>query len=191
MNIMHRIRIYHIVQAFLAVLSFVTGELGVIHAWLGYGVAVVIVFRLFWVLSGERQLGLTRFHPIFTGLTVGNFMAHPAISKTLILGIALSLIGATVTGVALDRGKTFGVATIAAEVIAPAYADGDDKKYAKRKYEREHRDEQDGFVEEAHEALSNLMIFFVVMHAAYMTLFRWPLARFMLFIYRDGSDRTS
>ena len=186
MNIMHRIRIYHMVQAFLAVLSFVTGELGVIHAWLGYGVAVVIVFRLFWVLSGERQLGLTRFHPIFTGLTVGNFMAHPAISKTLILGIALSLIGATVTGIALDRGKILGVMTVAAEVIAPAYADGDDKKY-----ERERKDEQDGFVEEAHEFLSNLMIFFVVMHAAYMTLFRWPLARFMLFISKDGSDRTS
>ncbi len=188
---MHRIRIYHIVQALLAVLSFVTGELGVIHAWLGYGVAVVIVFRLFWVLSGERQLGLTRFHPIFAGLTVGNFMAHPAISKTLILGIALSLIGATVTGIALDKGKTLGVTTVTAEVIAPAYADGDDKKYAKREHERERKDEQDGFIEEAHEALSNLMIFFVVIHAAYMTLFRWPLARFMLFISKDGSDRTS
>ena len=172
MSVMHRIRIYHIVQALLAALSFVTGELGVIHAWLGYGVAVVIIFRLLWALSGERQLGLTRFHPTFIGLKVDNFLAHPAISKTLMLGIALSLIGATVTGIALDRGKTLGVTAVAE----------DNKKPAKRKHKREREDEQDGFVEEAHEALSNLMMFFVAMHITYIILFRWPLAKFMLFI---------
>lgn len=190
MSVIHRIRTYHTVQAILAVLCFMTGELGVIHAWLGYGVAVVIVFRLLWTLSGERQLGLTRFHPSFEGLKVGNFMAHPAISKTLMLGIALSMIGATVTGIVLDQNKTPEITTVAAEGISPAHADEGDKKYAKRKYKREREDEQDGFVEEAHEALSNLMIFFVAMHITYIILFRWPLARFMLFISKDRPIKT-
>jgi len=186
---MRRIRTYHAVQAILAILSFVTGELGVIHAWLGYGVAVVIVFRLLWVLSGERQLGLTRFHPSFEGLNVGNFLAHPAISKALMLGIALSLIGATLTGIALDQGKALG-ATAAAEVIAPAYADGNEKKYVQRNDKGGREDEQDGFVEEAHEALSNLMMFFIAMHITYIVLFRWPLAKFMLFISKDRAAKT-
>lgn len=190
MSVMRRIRIYHAVQAILAVLSFVTGELGVIHAWLGYGVAVVIVFRLLWALSGERQLGLTRFHPSFEGLNVGNFLAHPAISKALMLGIALSLIGATLTGIALDRGKAVGATAAAAEVIAPAHANGDEKKYAQRKHNGERENEQDGFIEEAHEALSNLMMFFVAMHIAYIVLFRWPLAKFMLFISKDRAAKT-
>ncbi len=190
MSVIHRIRTYHTVQAILAVLCFMTGELGVIHAWLGYGVAAVIVFRLLWTLSGERQLGLTRFHPLFEGLSVGNFMAHPAISKTLMLGIALSLIGATVTGIILDQSKTPEITAVADEIIAPAYADGNDKKYAKRKHKREREDEQDSFVEEVHEALSNLMIFFVAMHITYIILFRRPLAKFMLFISKDRPAKT-
>ncbi|AGK56908.1 cytochrome B561 [Hyphomicrobium denitrificans 1NES1] len=36
---------------------------GLIHAWLGYGVAAVIVLQLLWALSGERQVGLMRFYP--------------------------------------------------------------------------------------------------------------------------------
>jgi cytochrome b len=108
------------------------------------------------------------------------------------LGIFLSLIGATVTGVALDRGKTVGM-TAAAEVIAPAYADGDKKRDLKSAFKGEHEnegDEEDGLLEEAHEALSNLMMVFVAMHIAYIILFRWPLARFMLFISKGGSSRT-
>jgi cytochrome b561 len=38
-------------------------------------------------------------------------------------------------------------------------------------------------MEEIHEALSNLVILLVVLHAGYVLLFRRPLARFML--YRD------
>ena len=192
MSAIDRIRAYHATQAVLALLSFVTGELEVVHAWLGYSVGGIIVLRLLWTLSGESQFGLTRFHPSFEGLSARNFLSHPAISKTLMLGIFLSLIGATVTGVALDRGKTVGT-TAAAEVIAPAYADGDKKRDLKSVLKGEHEnegDEEDGLLEEAHEALSNLMMVFVAMHIAYIILFRWPLARFMLFISKGGSSRT-
>jgi cytochrome b len=83
--------------------------------------------------------------------------------------------------------------TAATEVIAPAYADGDKKRDLKSVLKGEHEnegDEEDGLLEEAHEALSNLMMVFVVMHIAYIILFRWPLARFMLFISKGGSSRT-
>lgn len=41
MNVMNRMRLY--------------------HAWLGYGVAGLIVLRLLWASGGERQAGLMRF----------------------------------------------------------------------------------------------------------------------------------
>ena len=63
MIMLNRIRLYHITLALLAMLAYFTGELGLIHAWLGYGVAAVILLRLIWALSGERQVGLSRFFP--------------------------------------------------------------------------------------------------------------------------------
>ena len=90
-------------MAILALLAFVTGELGIIHIWLGYGVAAVIIFRLLWALNGHKQLGLSRFYPDFDGISVSNLMTHPAISKIFLLGIALSVILVTLTGILLDN----------------------------------------------------------------------------------------
>lgn len=177
MSIMHRIRIYHATLACSALLAYLTGELGLVHAWLGYGVAIVITLRLLWALSGERQVGLMRFYPSFEGLKFDNAFTHPSISKSLMLGIAVCLILATGTGIALDKGKSIGLAN--AEIITSAYADDDEKKAS------------NGFMSEAleasHELFANLMLLFVGMHVAYIVLFKFPLAKFMLFVpKKDG-----
>ena len=175
---MHRIRIYHATLATLAILAYLTGELGLVHAWLGYGVAIVITLRLLWALSGERQVGLMRFYPSFEGLKFDNAFTHPSISKTLILGIAVSLILATGTGIALDKGKSIGLAN--AELISNAYADDEDE-------------ESKGFLsealEESHELFANLMLLFVGMHVTYIVLFKFPLAKFMLFVPKKDSTK--
>lgn len=179
MNIMHRIRIYHATLASLALLSYLTGEFGLIHAWLGYGVAIVINLRLLWALSGERQVGLMRFYPSFEGLKFDNAFTHPSISKSLMLGIAVSLILTTGTGIALDKGKSIGLANT--EIIASAYADDDEKKESK------------GFLsevlEESHELFANLLLLFVGMHVTYIVLFKFPLAKFMLFIAKTSTKK--
>lgn len=146
MSLMHKVRVYHAALAALTLLAYLSGDLGVVHDVLGYGVAVIIFLRLIWAVFNPRQLGLNRFYPDFDGLRFDNAYRHPAVSKALILGIAVTLIGATVTGVALEGGE-------------------------------------DEFIEDIHEALSNLLMVFVVAHGAYLLLFKRPLARFML--YRD------
>ncbi len=168
---MSRIRIYHAILATLSVLAYLTGELGIIHAWLGYGVAAVIMLRLLWALSGERQVGLMRFYPSFEGLNLNNALTHPAISKSLLLGIALSLLAATGTGIALDQGDALGLAN--ADLVAGAYADDNGAKHG--------RDEE-GLLSEAHEFFANIMLLFVGMHVAYLLFFKRPLAKYMLFI---------
>lgn len=92
MSIMHRIRIYHAVLAVLAILAYLTGDDDSIHAWLGYAVAAVIVFRLLWALTGNPHVGLMRFYPKFEGLNLSNAFTHHAITKTFMLGIAVSLL---------------------------------------------------------------------------------------------------
>ena len=177
MSLMHKVRFYHAGLAVFTVLAYLSGDFGLVHDWLGYVVAAVLAMRLLWAIFNPRQLGLNRFYPNFDGLRFDNAYRHPAVSKALILGIALTLVGATLSGVAMDGGRAIGLADagIGISVIRTAHADEDGRG------EHGDRREGDDFMEEIHESLSNLVILFVVLHAGYLLLFKFPLARFMLF----------
>lgn len=183
MTIIHRIRFYHAALAILATLSYVTGEFGIIHSWLGYGVVLVIILRLLWALSGERQVGLIRFYPSFEGFGASNIFTHPAISKIFILSIIISLIAVSLTGIAIDKGKAIGFTNV--KLLANANAsdhhenDGEDDD-----------DEKEGFLTETHEFFANLMLLFVGMHVAYLFTFKRPLAKFMLFVPNRKNKET-
>lgn len=66
--------------------------------------------------------------------------------------------GATVSGVAMDGGRAIGLAGVRTDftIVGSAYADDHD-----REKHGEDRDEH-GIMEEIHEALSSLVILFVV-----------------------------
>ena len=183
MDVLRIIRAQHAALAILATLAYATGELGIVHAWLGYAVALAIVFRLLLVLSGERQLGLMRYYPKFRGLKLGNLATHPAISRTLLLGIAACLIGVTLTGVTMDRGHAIGLSggTVAGVAVS-SVAMADDGK--RDKGEGGKREKDEGVLGEFHETLANLLLTLVLLHVAYLLLFKWPLARFMLFLQK-------
>lgn len=174
MTIMQKIRAYHATLAILSILSYATGELGIIHSWLGYGVAAAIAFRLLWALSGNPHVGLMRFYPSFEGLNLTNVFTHPSITKVFMLGIALSLMAVTTTGIAMDKGKDLGLAKAA--VIATAYADDAKDEHGKNE------SLYDEALEEGHELFANLLLLFVGLHISYLLLFKRPLAKFMLFL---------
>lgn len=172
MSMMQRIRAYHATLAVLAVAAYLSAEWDVVHALLGYAVAAILVLRLVAGLSGMPQLGLSRFYPQFEGLRLDNALAHPAISRALLMGIALSLAGVSLTGVALDGGRTLGVAAIAQPALADEHGSGGGE------------DDEGGVIGEAHEFFANALVLFVLAHVAYLFAFKRPLARFMLFLDR-------
>lgn len=180
MTLLHRIRLFHATLALLVVIAYLTAEAGAIHDWLGYGVAIAILFRLVWMTTGLPQLGLQRFYPNFEGLRLGNALTHPAISKTLLFGIALSLFATTATGIAMDGGRTLGLSKSA--IVAPAYAD-DDGRGGKDS------DREEGPLGELHETMGNLLMLIVILHVSYLLLFKRPLALFMLFASKAGTAR--
>jgi len=186
MHVMRRLRLYHAALAVLVVLAYVTGGDNFFHAWLGYGIAAIIFVRLAWALTGIPQLGLMRFYPHFEGLRLTAAMTHPAISRTLLLGIAACLIAVTLTGIAMDRGHARSVADKAVTASAPA----DDEKVVGR--EAHDAREAEDLLGEAHEAFANLLMLIIITHVTYLLLFKKQVALFMLFFHtpekRDGSQ---
>jgi cytochrome b len=195
MNIMNRVRLYHALLAVLAIAAYLTGETGPVHAWLGYGVSAVIVLRLLWALGGERQVGLMRFYPDFGALKLKGAATHPAISRVLMLGIALCLLTVTGTGIAMDQGRSIGLGTPRAESAAPAQ--GAEGRIRYRDAEHREDDEEgdrgehgeDGPLSEVHEIAGTLLLVFVGLHVTYLLLFKRPLAKFMLFLPRTGKKK--
>ena len=175
MAVMHRIRIFHAFLAITVLAAYFSAETGLIHAWLGYGVAALIAFRLIWALSGAPQLGLERFYPSFKDLHLKGIATHPAISRLLLACIALSVIGATGTGITMDKGRSLQPASFSSLSFS-----------AEREESEESEDESGEVYEEAHELLANLAMAFVVMHVLYLLAFKRPLARFMLFANKSA-----
>lgn len=190
MSVMQKLRAYHAALGGLVILAFVSGEAGLIHLVLGYAIAVLIVGRLLAVFSGLPQLGLSRFYPHFEGLTLNTAATHPAISKTLLAGIAAALIAVTVTGIQLDRAQpnaaprqTAG-APAAPAGIAVARADSA-RDRGEARGQGEHRgkaEREGGGSDDLHEFFANLLMLLVAAHVAYLLLFKRSLARFMLFL---------
>jgi len=177
MNALYRLRLSHAALAVFATAAYLTGEEGSIHQWLGYGVAAIVIVRIGLAFTGAPQLGLMRFYPSFDGLRLGNLTTHPAISRTLLAGIAICVIGAVATGIVMDKGRTLGFA--AAFMLPVAMADDDADDEAAEGQLREGK-EEDG-MEEIHEVFSNVLLILVALHIAYLFAFKRPLARFMLF----------
>lgn len=185
---MQRLRIYHLFLAMLVLAAYFTGDDDRVHAWLGYGVAAVIAVRMLMALAGAPQLGLMRFYPQFEGLKLGTALTHPAISRSLLLGIAVCTIGAVGTGIWMDRGHTFGISGPPSENLRAESAQvlsvekrGDDEE-AERHGAGRSEDESEEALEEAHELLANLLLALVAAHVTYLVLFKRPLAQFMLFL---------
>lgn len=189
MSAMHRLRLYHIILAPVVLLAYFSSEWERVHSWLGYGVALVILIRLTMAAMGLPQLGLERFYPHFTGLDLGRITTHPAISRTILLAIAISLISVTATGLIMDKGRTLTGATLSGASIEPQPAtvverrdgrdDDDDHK-------RRGKHEEEGPLSEVHEFFGNLLLLLVGGHVAYLLAFKRPLARFMLFLPPQG-----
>jgi len=192
---MNRVRLYHALLAILAIAAYLTGEMDPAHAWLGYGVAGVIVLRLLWALGGERQVGLMRFYPKFEGLKLKGAATHPAISRVLMLGIALSLLTVTGTGIAMDQGRSIGFGKSSAERAEPASVPEGrvNLSYPEEDEESEEAGEEDGEegpLSEIHELAGNLLLPLVGMHVAYLLMFKRPLAKFMLFVPRGAKKKS-
>ncbi|MEQ8234838.1 MAG: cytochrome b/b6 domain-containing protein [Gammaproteobacteria bacterium] len=180
--VIHRLRAFHAALAILVLLAYLTGDDDSLHYWLGYAVALLILVRLIWGLAGVPQLGLMKYYPRFEGLKLNNAMTHPAISRSLLMAIAVSLTLAVATGIAMDQGRTLGFGLMSdSGSLAGTASD-----HRRRKEHDRHHPE---WLEETHELAGNLVVIAVSLHVTYLLIWKRPLALFMLFLSRPGARR--
>ncbi len=187
---MKSLRAWHAMIAVLAIAAYLAEDTEPLHQLLGYGVIILIALRLLMAMLGSGALGLQRFYPKFHDLKLGTVFTHPAISRTLLLGIAVALLGVTTTGVLMDQGKTLqSIEARSTGVSLPEYlvAGDDDARPTGAggdEVTQGEGDDEEGLLGEVHEFLANLLIGLVALHVSYLILFKWPLARFMLFVWK-------
>ncbi|CAN2533720.1 hypothetical+protein [Methylocapsa aurea] len=187
MTLPEKVRLYHAALAGLALSAYVSGELGPIHEWLGYGVTFILIVRIIWGVVEARQLGISRFFPGLTELGHVRWFDHPAVSKLLLSGVALTLVSTVVTGILADRPtsrlpslRDEAAISPASEWHAPSNQDLR-SSLEKASLDRRENDKNESWITEVHEASANFLLGFVIAHASYMLLFKRRLAAFMLF----------
>lgn len=179
---MNGFRLYHVVFAASVALAWLTAEsLGLVHAWTGYAIAALILLRLILSAASVAGFSLTRLKPRFRAQPHGKGgLRNPAIGHLLTL-LLLSAVAATAgTGIIMDKGGTLIGQSIRLK--------DDDKREDPGSSDRaRHEDEEEGeegILAEVHETTGNALLPLVALHVLWMLLFRFDLARFVLFLPR-------
>jgi len=189
MNTYRKLRLYHAMLASSALAAYATGEAGLVHAWIGYILAGIFLFRLAWGLYGPNQLAVGRFLPDLACLFRIRSTNHPAISRVLLGGVVASLLLVVGTGIALHQTKSLKLVAEARTVPVPriefrsheaSMTRGAANQSVSKNDDTD--DEEEGWLGELHGFTANLMLLFVGLHVSYMILLRRPLAMFMMFV---------
>lgn len=191
-------RIYHILFAVACLVAYFTAEeLGLVHAWTGYGLATLLAIRLLLGLARRRGFEFRRLIPRLGAAPRGqDGLRHPAIGHALSLALFSCVLGAAGTGIAMDQGGTLIGKSIRAD---DGDGEGDEGRGDHDDDDEEHFSafgligtalaaeggeggDEEGPLGELHETFGNALLILTAAHAAWLLLFRFPMVRYMLFV---------
>jgi len=150
------VRVFHwsLVTSFTVAHLSGEGEMLDLHAWAGYIIGSLILFRLLWGLVGPRHARFTDF--VFTPATVlaygrdlmqgqaQRYLGHNPLGGAMVIALLVMLSLATVTGLAL-YGATEAAGPLAGLMRGARHGFGE-------------------ALEEVHEFFSNLTLLLVALH---------------------------
>jgi len=150
------VRVFHwsLVASFTVAYLSGEGEMLDLHAWSGYIIGGLILFRLLWGMVGPRHARFADF--VFTPATVlaygrdllrgqaQRYLGHNPLGGAMVIALLLMLTLATVTGIAL-YGATEAAGPLAGIMRGTSHGFGE-------------------ALEEVHEFCSNLTLLLVALH---------------------------
>lgn len=134
------IRFFHWTMVGLVILAWVTESLYELHSGLGYGIAILLVFRIFWGFIGSHYARFKQFmHPPATIIKYAKlvtrhqeprYVGHNPLGGLMIIALLATLIAICISGIFMSIDSLYG----------------------------------NEFLEEAHEFFTNILIILVIMH---------------------------
>lgn len=171
------VRIFHWSLVALFVFSYLSGdELEDLHAYSGYTIVALLVFRIIWGFVGGRHARFTDFvrRPsvviaYLKDMKEGHprrYLGHNPAAGAMVLALLLSLSLLTFSGLKAYAEEGHGpLASVDVSLISTAYADedesDDDDDAGKQKKEKE-----DEFWAETHEFIGNFILLLIFLHIA-------------------------
>lgn len=164
------IRLFHWSLVFFFVLSYSTGEeLDTVHAWSGYVITALLLFRLVWGLVGSRYARFSHF--IYSRAEIvgylkslmtrspRHYLGHNPAAGVMVFLMLASLSLTVWTGMEAYGAEGHGpLASTDLSLISTAYADGDHED------DVESEGEGSELWEELHEFFANFSLFLVFVH---------------------------
>lgn len=177
------VRTFHWSLVFFYFLTYASGEGSeTLHAYAGYIVIGLILFRIVWGFIGTRHARFSDFlyGPKATLLYIRGFIAgrpkhylgHNPLGGWMAVILMLSVLGASWSGLELYAADGHGplasnvtgnVVHTSGLLIRDARADDDEKERDRRKSKGRDKKAKD-FWEDIHEALANFSMFLVFLH---------------------------
>lgn len=163
------VRVGHWSLVVLFAVAYLTGEIEVetLHAWAGYAILGIVLFRILWGFVGTRHARFTDF--VFGWRTTAayarslltlrprHYLGHNPLGGWMAVALLVTLLLVSWSGLELyateGKGPLAGNTTA---LVGPAQANG--------KKDREHEDEDESLWEELHEMVANFCLLLVVLH---------------------------
>jgi len=168
------VRIFHWSLAFFFILAYITGEeLETVHAWAGYIIIGLLVFRIIWGMIGSKHARFSNFiyspanivdylKSLFTSKPK-HYLGHNPAGGAMIVAMLIFLSLSSWSGLKAYEAEGKGPLA-SAEMNLVSLAQADDW------YEEEHGhgehggDHEDDFWEEIHEFFVNFTLLLVFLH---------------------------
>jgi len=163
------VRVSHWSLVRLFPIAYLTGEIEAetLHAWAGYAILGLILFRILWGIVGTKHARFTDF--VFGWSTTlayarslvtlrpKHYLGHNPLGGWMVVALLATLLLLSWSGLELYAGKGKGPlsGTAALTLLEPAHAHDDD---------RERKDDHESLWEDVHEFLAHLSLLLVVLH---------------------------
>ncbi len=166
------VRVFHWSIVTLFVISYLTGdELETVHAYSGYAIISLLLFRIVWGFVGGKHARFSDFVrspstaiAYLKSMKAGNpkrYLGHNPAGGIMVLLLLGSLSLLTFTGLKAYAEEGHGpLAGVEVLLISTAYADDDDEG------EKSGKEKKDEFWEEVHEFMGNFLLVLIFLHVA-------------------------
>ena len=172
------VRIFHWSLVVFFVITYASGEGNeTLHAYAGYVVIALILYRFVWGFVGSKYARFSDFlcGPIVTINYLKSFLSgkpehylgHNPVGGWMAVILMLSVLGACWSGLELYAAEGKGPLAYKGDlIIKSALANGDEREHEEKKEKKKGKADKkaEDFWENIHEALANFALFLVILH---------------------------